>query len=193
MVETDSNIPLTRCQGVSAVERKTEAGNSPFSLKMVQKREMRKSTTQGDIMEWTGFVQVFRKCCHKCCGLTNCPKQNLRGLLEQIKSSIVFSVLTIKWTYSWKAINIKSIRRNGLIESSVLSECKVFWFWGKYLRNVWNNSEHVWIVSLKHLIIDAVFPSFPVNVLTHEFELRGVPISRALLTSTNPHVSLQRA
>lgn len=45
--------------------------------------------------------------------------------------------------------------------------------WGKYLWNVWNNSEHVWIVSLKHLIINAVFPSFPFNVLTHEFELGG--------------------
>lgn len=51
MAETDSKVALTCCQGVSAVERKIEAGNRPFSLKILQKREMRKSTTQGDIME----------------------------------------------------------------------------------------------------------------------------------------------
>lgn len=46
-----SKVALTCCQGVSAVERETGAGNNTFSLKILQKREMRKSTTQGDIME----------------------------------------------------------------------------------------------------------------------------------------------
>lgn len=81
-------VALTCCQGVSAVERAVEAGNSAFSLKILQKREMRKSTTQGDIMEWTCFVSVFPKCCNKCCGLTNCLKKKPGGLLQQIKSSI---------------------------------------------------------------------------------------------------------
>lgn len=49
--ETDSQVALTCCQGVSAMETKTEAGNSTFSLKILQKKKMRKSTTQGDIME----------------------------------------------------------------------------------------------------------------------------------------------
>lgn len=83
-----SIVALTCCQGVSAEGRQTEAGNSTFSLKILQKAEMRKSTTLGDIMEWTCFVSAFLKCCNKCCGLTNCLKLKPRGLLQQIKSSI---------------------------------------------------------------------------------------------------------
>lgn len=146
MAETDSKVALTCCQEVSAVERKIEAGNGPFSLKILQKREMRKSTTQGDIMEWTCFVPVFPKCCNKCCGLTNCLKQKPRGLLQQIKSSISTTgrggARFQCWqSYSGKAIIILVYQKEwpGGVWCTFWVQ-KGFYGLGKYLRNVWNNS-----------------------------------------------------
>lgn len=73
---------------VCAAERKTEAGNE-FSLKSVQKRGMKQSTTQGDVMERACLVSAFPKCCYKCCGLTNCFKI---GLVQQISTQVQLKI-----------------------------------------------------------------------------------------------------
>lgn len=62
MAETDSEEALTCRQGVSAVEKKTEAGNYIFfSEDATKKGETRKSATRGDIMERARLLQVFSK------------------------------------------------------------------------------------------------------------------------------------
>lgn len=133
---------------------------------------MRKSTTRGDIIEWTRFVSVFLKCCNKCCGLTNCLKQTPRGLLQQIKSSI--SRLGRGGTYKryWQSIRWKEPTDAVWFSFFAWPVESSFWVCRKvFSRNVWNNSCRVFL-SLRHLGINALPPSFPVNVLTHTFNGR---------------------
>lgn len=56
--ETDSKVAPVCRQGVSEVERKTEAGKSIFSLKALQKSPIKKSTTQENMMEQVLFHSV---------------------------------------------------------------------------------------------------------------------------------------
>lgn len=72
--ETDSKVAPVCRRGVPEVERKTEAGKSLFSLKALQKSSMKKSTTQGKMMEQACFVPLWPKWCNKCCGLTAASK-----------------------------------------------------------------------------------------------------------------------
>lgn len=97
-------VALTCCQSVSAVER-TEAGNNT-SLSELQKREVRMTTTQGDIMEWTCFVSMFPECGNKWCGLTNCLKQKPRGLLQQTESSISIKGRGGAYCQYWQSIGL---------------------------------------------------------------------------------------
>lgn len=120
-------------------ERGIEAGNCAFSLKILQKRqrEMRDSTTQGDVMEWTCFVSVFPECCNKCCGLTNCLKQKPRGLLQQIKSRSQEQGWEVritridnldKWIYSTKLEHHFSFLAEVMNSQSLVDFSQVFWF-----------------------------------------------------------------
>lgn len=62
MAEADSEESLARRQGVSAAEKKTEAGNYIFfSEDTTKKGETRKSATRGDIMERARLLPVFSK------------------------------------------------------------------------------------------------------------------------------------
>lgn len=168
-------VALTCCQGVSAVERATEAGNSAFSLKILQKREMRKSTTQGDIMEWTCFVSVFPKCCNKCCGLTNCLKEKPGGLLQQIKSSISRKGKRGAHYQEWQSSGVQASLLANLKERSdgvTLGRTWVLVVFEEIFQECLKQQASMCeFFPLKNLIIDALFPSFPVSVLTHWFEL----------------------
>lgn len=62
MAETDSEASLARRRGVSAAEKKTEAGNYIFSSEDTTKKgATRKSATRGDIRERARLLPVFSK------------------------------------------------------------------------------------------------------------------------------------
>ena len=182
-----SKVALTCCQGASAAERKIEAGNNTLSLWTYCKkpRDEEVNNSRG----YNG-VNLFCFCFQSavisavvwqiasswspggCSSKLNLQSQNGEGMCT-------LPVLTIWSTYSW---NTSIILVYGKTWSGL--ECDGLW---KYSRNVWNNSPYVWIVSLKHLIINALLPSFPVSVLTHYFKLGGdIPISRALSLTPIP-------